>query len=175
MTHEGAEYPLSPPLPRNEKLPTHAEGKTGQTERLRDQEEGAGMTQDCSGFGAMAAVSNVRWEDLIICLKDYNGQPLTRTLTAHLCVHVLYFCACSGVFVSILKQNSRESREAAAAKTEKMRGGGKWRDWGKTWMTHEKRLCYVGMDLQHVVCWGHTERELDIQLTEMKYIHLCQP
>lgn len=60
----------------------------------------------------------------------------------------------------MLEQNRRDSREAAP-KMGKMRKGGKQRDWCTT--EHEANLedsrkrVYVGMDLQHVVSWGHTE------------------
>lgn len=60
MRGQNTPSPFPPPLPQNEKLQPYAEGKPGQTERQRDWEEGVGMRQDCFGFGATAAVSDVR-------------------------------------------------------------------------------------------------------------------
>lgn len=181
--------PFPPPLSQSEKLQPCAEGTTGWTKRERDQEEGAGMWGDGFGFGAMAAVADVRWEDVIIwpwkttmvshCLPhchNSGGPYACKSICVNtpVCAHHLFLWAfvqqhvCVRAREIVEKQQQRQKR----LKREKSR------DWCTT--EHQINLedWWEGFMWEWIyTVWSvkDTEWELDIKLTEMKYIHLCQP
>lgn len=87
----------------------------GKQDRERDQGEGAGMGQDCFGFGAIAAVSDVRWGDVII-------WPWRTTMVSHQLPHcnntpvharLVFLWICIVVYMCIWTKQEQQQRSSS--------------------------------------------------------------